>query len=371
MSGTIRALTMPKWGLSMKEGKVAQWLASEGATLSPGNELLEVETEKIANVVEAPEAGVLRRIVAQPGDVLPVGALLGVIADAAGSDAEIEAFIAKFQAEFVPPEDTGEEAGPSTQTVEVKGRTIRYMKKGDGGTPLIFIHGFGGDLNNWLFNHDAVAAGRAAYALDLPGHGQSSKQVGNGNLGEFAQLLHDFMDALGIVKAHLVGHSMGGGIALAFALEHPTRVASLSLIAPSGLGPEINGDYINGFIAATGRRDLKPHLETLFANAELVSRQMINDMLAYKRLDGVDAALRQVRDKTFPNGRQSTVLKDRLGTLKMPIQLIWGAQDQVVPPSQADGLPGSIKVTKLANAGHMPQMEAASEVNKLIEAILK
>jgi pyruvate dehydrogenase E2 component (dihydrolipoamide acetyltransferase) len=370
MSASLKALTMPKWGLSMKEGKVASWLMQEGAAIAPGNEVLEVETEKISSAVEAADSGVLRRIVAQAGETLPVGALLGVIADAGTGAGEIDAFIAEFQKNYVPPAEGDEEAGPKTQIVEVKGRAIRYLKQGDGGTPLVLIHGFGGDLNNWLFNQEALAGKRAVISLDLPGHGQSSKQVGNANLGEFAQVLHDVMDALSVPKAHLAGHSMGGAVALEFALAHPSRVASLILIAPAGLGSEINGGYIDGFIEATGRRDIKPHLEQLFANAELVSRQMINDILAYKRLDGVDAALRAIRDKVFPGGKQATVLKDRLGTLKVPIQVIWGEGDAILPASQAKGLPAGVKVSVLKGAGHMPQMEAAAEVNKLIEAQL-
>ena len=370
MSDSIKALTMPKWGLSMKEGKVASWLLQEGASVSPGNEILEVETEKIASAVEAADGGVLRKIVAQEGETLPVGALLAVIADASVGGGAIDAFIEDFQKNFVPPAEGEEDAGPKTQVIEVKGRAIRYLKQGDGGTPLVLIHGFGGDLNNWLFNQESLAGKRTVIAFDLPGHGQSSKQVGNASLGEFAQVLHDVMDALSVPKAHLAGHSMGGGIALEFALAHPGRVASLTLIAPAGLGPEINGGYIDGFIESTGRRDIKPHLEQLFANAELVSRQMINDILGYKRLDGVDAALRAIRDKVFPGGKQAVVLRDRLGTLAMPIQVIWGENDAIVPAKQAAGLPSKVKVSVLKGFGHMPQMEAAAEVNKLIEAQL-
>lgn len=370
MSESIKALTMPKWGLSMKEGKVASWLMQEGTSISPGNEVLEVETEKISSAVESSEGGVLRRIVAQEGETLPVGALLGVIAGANDTSEAIDAFVAEFQKNYVPPADDDHDSGPKTQVIEVKGRAIRYLRQGDGGTPLILIHGFGGDLNNWLFNQESLAAKRTVISFDLPGHGQSSKQVGNANFGELTQVVYDVMDALSVPKAHLAGHSMGGAIAIDMALAHPGRVASLTLIAPAGLGPEINGGYIDGFIEATGRRDIKPHLEQLFANAELVSRQMINDILAYKRLDGVDAALRALRDKIFPGGKQATVLREKIGSLSMPIQVIWGEGDAIVPAKQAQGLPASVKVHVLKGAGHMPQMEAAAEVNKLIEAQL-
>ncbi len=164
---------MPKWGLSMTEGRLVEWLVEEGAELSLGDDVAEVETEKINGVVEAPVAGVLRRRVARLGDTISVGGLLGVIADASIPDAEIEAFIADFQATFVPEE---EEGGPAPETITVGGRRVRYLKQGEGGEALVLLHGFGGDLNSWLFNHEPLAVGRRVYAVDLPGHGGSTKE---------------------------------------------------------------------------------------------------------------------------------------------------------------------------------------------------
>ncbi len=95
----IRALTMPKFGLTMKEGKVVRWAVAEGDTLARGDEVVDIETDKITNALEAPLAGVLRRQVAPEGTTLPVGALIGVMAPAAVADAQIEAFISAFKPE--------------------------------------------------------------------------------------------------------------------------------------------------------------------------------------------------------------------------------------------------------------------------------
>ena len=165
----------------MTEGKVIEWLVNEGAELSVGDEVAEVDTEKINGVVEAPVAGILRRCVAAEGDIVPVGGLLGVIADADVPDADIDAFVAEFQASFVA-EEAEEEAGPAPETVTVDAGTLRFLRTGEAGEPVVLLHGFGGDLNNWLFNVEALAADRAVYALDLPGHGGSSKDVGAGDL---------------------------------------------------------------------------------------------------------------------------------------------------------------------------------------------
>ena len=123
MTSHIVKLGMPKWGLSMTEGALISWLVDEGAPLRQGDAVAEVETEKINGEVEAPADGVLRRRVAEPGQVIPVGGLLGVIAGAEIPDADIDAFVADFQASFVPEAEV--EAGPRPQTVVLGNRTIR------------------------------------------------------------------------------------------------------------------------------------------------------------------------------------------------------------------------------------------------------
>jgi pyruvate dehydrogenase E2 component (dihydrolipoamide acetyltransferase) len=369
MSG-IQKVTMPKWGLSMREGKVAKWLIGEGDRVDPGMEIVDIETEKISSAAEAPAPGVLRRVVAKEGEVVPVSGLLAVNADPAVPDAEIEAFVKDFQTNFVP-EEAGEEAqGPQPETVAVEGLSLRYLKKGESGAPVILLHGFGGDLNNWLFNHDALAAGHVVYALDLPGHGGSSKDVGDGSLDAMAGAVHGFMAALKIEKAHFVGHSMGGAIALAFALAHPGKARSLTLISSAGLGPEIDVEYLEGFVSASRRKDIKPHLEKLFADPSLVSRQLVDDILKFKRLDGVEDALSTILGKFVNGGRQAAMLRDRLAGVGVPVLVVWGRKDRIIPASHAEGLPSSVRVEVIEESGHMSQMEAAGEVNKLIGAFI-
>lgn len=364
---TIQPITMPKWGLAMDEGMVVGWNFEEGADVQAGDEVVEIETTKITNVYESPAAGTLRRRVVAEGETVPVGALLAVLADRSVPDADIDAFIEDFQATFEVAAAAEAEAAPEPEIIEAGGTRINYLRSGTGsGPPLVLVHGFGGDLNNWLFNQPALADEHDVVALDLPGHGRSSKDVGAGDLASLSATLAAFLDALGLKRAHLVGHSLGAAVVLDLALGAPGRAASLTLISPAGLGPEINMDYIAGFIAAERRKDMKSVLELLFADPDLVSRDMVNDILKYKRLDGVAAALRTLADALFPGGRQAVVMTDRLGALDAPVQVLWGTEDRVVPSSQADALPDHVRVRRLKETGHMAHMEQAAEVNRAI-----
>ena len=129
----VCALVMPKWGLSMTEGKVGRWLVEEGAEVSPGVELVEIETDKILSSLEAPAPGILRRKVAREGDQVPVAGLLAVIADASAPDSQIDVFVTDFQSAFVIEEGESEASGPVTEVTLVDGQSLRWLKRGQGG----------------------------------------------------------------------------------------------------------------------------------------------------------------------------------------------------------------------------------------------
>jgi len=148
------------------------------------------------------------------------------------------------------------------------------------------------------------------------------------------------------------------------ASDDPDKVDSLTLICSAGLGKEIGG-YVDAFVGAQGRKDLKPVLEQLFADKSLVSRQLVEDILKYKRLDGVEPVLKDLAASLFAGQTQQHLPGEKLSS-PPPTLVIWGKQDEIIPHEHASRLPGA-KVVVFDDAGHMVYMEKASDVNALIK----
>jgi pyruvate dehydrogenase E2 component (dihydrolipoamide acetyltransferase) len=359
----ITPIKMPKWGLSMIEGKIVAWHKAEGEVVKEGEDLVDVETSKITNVAEAPSAGTLRRILAQPDETLPVGALIAVLAEPHVPDADIVAFVADFQSQFVPSEEDDGADGPPQRFVSANGVTVKVgvYAEDKNATPVVLIHGYSADMNNWLFLAPALAVSRPVYALDLPGHGGSDKTVGDGSIAFLAQTVEKAMAELGVHKAHIVGHSMGGAVAMQLALTAPDRVQSVSLLASAALpGGIINRDFLDGMATGMRAKDIKHYLEMIFATPEIVTKDMVDAMVKYKRLDGVEQALSTLA-ATLGDGVQAQALIAHLP--KIPRALVIASRhDRIVGAPDPALFPAGWTTVFLDQTGHMPHLEAAPAV---------
>ncbi|MEM9669097.1 MAG: acetoin dehydrogenase dihydrolipoyllysine-residue acetyltransferase subunit [Pseudomonadota bacterium] len=370
---SIEPIKMPKWGLAMEEGTIGQWWVDEGASIAEGEDLVDIETAKIANVYEAHQDGILRRIIGQPGQTLPVGALIGVMANADIGDDAIDAFITDFTASFVPGEADDDDAGPEITSVDVYGRNLRVgvMGQQTSGTPIILLHGFGGDLNNWMLVQPALAEDRPVYAIELPGHGQSSKDVADGKLPTLATGIVAAIRALDLEHISVVGHSLGGAIAIEVAAQLQSNVSSLNLICPAGMpGGRINRDYLDSFVAARRARDLREPAKLLFANSDMVSRDMLEDLIKTKRLDGAEAALTAIKNNLNSDDPSFAKLGDRLSELDTKITIIASRADKIVGAPDETALPDAVTVHWLDNVGHMPHLEASGDVVQILKSVI-
>jgi pyruvate dehydrogenase E2 component (dihydrolipoamide acetyltransferase) len=360
----IQRVTMPKWGLSMERGRITGWFMAEGDEVKAGDDLADIDTDKINGTLESPGDGVLSRVIAGVGEEVPVGGTIALLAPEGTADAELDEAARQARQEI----DAGAVAdvpGPVTGTVEVDGRRLAYATLGTEGDVVVLVHGYGGDKNSWLFVQEPLSQSRVVHALDLPGHGESTKDVGDGSLDTLADAVIGFLDALGIERAHLVGHSLGGAVVTAAAAKAPGKVTGLTLVAPAGFGGAINAEYLRGFATATSRRELKPHLTALFAAPGLVTRQLADDLLKYKRLDGVDKVLTTLLGTLLDGDASGIDAVPLLSTVDVPVRVVWGRADAVLPPENGAGLPD---VRYVDDAGHLVHLEAPGAVVAAITA---
>ena len=273
------------------------------------------------------------------------------------------------------PEIAEIESTINETVLESDALNISYLRKGPSGkTPLVFLHGFGADLNSWRFNVSLLAKTREVWSLDLPGHGASwddsmASPGFNPGVEELAENIAQFLMLAGIDRAHLIGHSMGGGIALSLASAHPERVASLGLLAPLGLGPEINHEFIRSFSTARDREKLVSALHRLFYHGSWVNAALVGPLEEQRKDPKRLQALSQIAGGLLQENRQRWQGRKMLEKLNMPVKVIWGRDDLVIPSDQVLGLPGTVGLHLFPETGHMPHVEQAMGVNRLIEEL--
>ena len=183
---------------------------------------------------------------------------------------------------------------------------------------------------------------------------------------EYTQILKEFLANAGLKRVHLIGHSLGGGIALNFALNHQNSVSSLTLFAPMGLGNSINEKFIESFAKGQSDQDIRESLYQLFYKKSWVTDSLVHATVLqhqnpkFRKILGRLATILQKQDK------QSWQIRDKLQNLSIPVKLIWGKEDQILPSSHAQGLPGSFAVHIFQNTGHMVHIEQSHVINRLI-----
>lgn len=238
--------------------------------------------------------------------------------------------------------------------------------RGGSGVPLVMIHGFASDALSWA-PLEAQLRGAAVIRVDLPCHGKSPRR----RIANFAALVREVrqaFDGLGLDRAHLVGHSLGGAVALALADTRPRAVAGLTLIAPAGLGPEINGTALGGICRATRAESLGPWLKSLVADETLITDAYARLAMAARADATLRAAQQALAEVLFPDGVQAFDLRAALERLEVPARILWGRSDAIIPWQNALRAPGRVALHLFDRVGHMPQIEAAEAVGAIIRA---
>lgn len=235
--------------------------------------------------------------------------------------------------------------------------------------PLVLLHGFGGSHQVWDVVLPELDPATPLLVFDLPGHGRSLAAEGKGGAGRMAKAIHQALEERGLQAWHLAGHSMGGAVAALVALRAPQKARSLTLIAPGGMTPSINSGLLARFAAVTGKDELADVLIGLAAPDEGPDGQSLDRIHRQRMQDGAIEALQATYAAMFPEGPengQGVIPHDQLARLALPVEVLWGSDDQVLPCPAPDQLPQTFRLTVLAERGHMLPEAAPAETAALL-----
>lgn len=401
---------------------IIEWTKEVGSQVKAGEHIVTVETAKAATEVESPADGYLVAINYPVGEEAPVGKVLGLVADSldetaasaippsepvvtaasapglavaftetgttrikvsplarrrardlgvdlstiqgSGPNGRIKRVDVEVAAQRLQAETATVPAPQLAPAVEVADALAAPMRTVGTALPVVLIHGFGADRSGWHQLAGLLDRSRPLVMPELPGHGQAPARPIK-NIEDLAFAVADDLRAQGIEAAHLVGHSLGGAVAITLADLGLVSARSLCLIAPGGLGPEVNTGFIRGLARATRAEEAQPWLDAMVADPAALPTGFAGAVMRARTAQGNGPALVAVADVLFGESTQLMRLGHRLERLQMPAKVIWGQNDRIVPVSHGNDLPAHFALHKLKGVGHVPQMEAPAIVARL------
>jgi len=269
----------------------------------------------------------------------------------------------------------------------VAGGEIAYTVAGDG-PAVVLIHGLGGSRSTWRHLIGPLSRHHTVVAIDLPGHGDSEVSAGGYSPGAHAATIRDLMVALGLTRASLIGHSLGGGVAVQFAYQFPERIERLGLISSAGFGADVTPLL---------RAAVLPGAETLLWGLghvpEFLTRPALRVVGAVvgvgsagdagplsQDLSGMSDARRRhgfLHTARAGLDRHGQLLRAApfLGRLEgLPVLLAWGTGDKIIPPAHHHELARNLPprhVVEIADAGHYPQDTEPAQLLRPLLAFLR
>lgn len=269
----------------------------------------------------------------------------------------------------------------SVSYLDLHGERVAYLDEGQGEV-ILLLHGIAGSSQTWRSVIGPLSRTYRVIAPDLLGHGNSTKPRSDYSLGAFAVLLRDLLDGLGIDRVTLVGHSLGGGIAMQFSYQHPDYTRRLVLIGSGGLGPDVGlplrlaslpgAELVLPLIAPRQLSSVGERLWPWLRKFGIESPRGEEMFRHYSTLS--DAATRQSFLRTvravIDHRGQSVSAMNRLGTrIDFPVMAIWGERDAIIPVAHAYAAQEArpdLRLVVLPDVGHFPHAERPAEVAALI-----
>ena len=266
--------------------------------------------------------------------------------------------------------------------LDLHGERVAYLDEGQGEV-ILLLHGMAGSSQTWRSVMGPLSRKYRVLAPDLLGHGNSAKPRSDYSLGAFAVFLRDLLDELGVAQATIVGHSLGGGVAMQFVYQHPDYCQRLILIGSGGLGPDVG--WILRLLSAPGAELILPiiapppvlsvgeQVRSWFTKRGIGSPRGAEMWSAYSSLADAEtrqAFLRTLRSVVDYRGQAVSALNRLHVRDDMPTMAIWGDSDAVIPVDHAYAVQETrpdVRLEVLPGVGHFPQVECPMVVVDLIE----
>ncbi|MEM7425712.1 MAG: alpha/beta fold hydrolase [Pseudomonadota bacterium] len=234
------------------------------------------------------------------------------------------------------------------------------------GTPLVLVHGYTGDNQSWRLISPMLDAKRPVIMPDLPSHGISPLWVPD-SFDAFVEEIASNLEEQVPAPFHLVGHSLGGAVAFALSKRMRAAIKSLTAVAPAGLGPEVDDNFIAHYPSATEPDEIRRWMQHIVGKGFELPEAMPH-LVAEKRQDPerIKAQV-EIGRILLPDGVQSVSVAREMEAVDVPCKIIWGKQDTLIPWEHALSAPASVGLHLMPEVGHMPNVEAPGLLARLIE----
>ncbi len=261
--------------------------------------------------------------------------------------------------------------GVADKQTEAGGYRLHYLEAG-AGPPVVLIHGLGADVRAWRFAIPALSSSFHVYAIDLLGFGRSDKPQIPYRIGTLVDSLTGFLDAVGVDKASVIGHSLGGWVATRFATTHPDRLDKLVLVDSAGYG-EAPSQMVRDYLSQLDPSAVAAAEQWLGSMNPEDQRMVEAAAVAYfaRRLSGADGYAVASLVESIMRGEDA--LGPEVRQVRVPTLVVWGRNDPIIPLRVGQTLAADIPKARaivLDGCGHRPQTECATAFNRAVGQFL-
>ncbi|WP_421521838.1 acetoin dehydrogenase dihydrolipoyllysine-residue acetyltransferase subunit [Ochrobactrum quorumnocens] len=413
----------PKVSLETNSGTISRWHVKDGDEVRQGQLLFEIDNDKTVVEVDAPHGGTLKILKPSTSDEIDVGQsvaslflqgeAISVVPSKPASETTVEQALETKDVSDIPASDirsnttlTGRMvatplakrlagdagidlsqingSGPSgriqkkdiiaaIETGNVLPRQISgkssashrdtvlnavWLRKGEG-IPLVLLHGFASDHNNWRGLFAGSQWQQPLLAIDLPSHGASPLEA-VADLDAVAALVEATIKQLNLAATIMVGHSFGAAVSARLAARGNIDIRALGLFAPGGLGAEINVGFVENFVRAKSKESITPWLQELVHAKDIISETFLSAVVQQRQDQRLSDAMAAFAEHFFADGTQTISIIDDLASLEIPVRVIFGKQDRILPFKHSRNLPDNVALHAFEACGHMPHLEKRS-----------